>query len=93
MYHYRITIVISDSLESVSHGGDRGWLSIQLNGEQRNSGNVRLSPEYILSWFDSIFIAKLYIDMEALFMQERSFWASQILFVRDRITMARIVHH
>ena len=45
VFHYRVTIVISDTLESVQHGGDRGWLSIQLHGESRSSHPVRLTPE------------------------------------------------
>ncbi|KAI9556632.1 hypothetical protein GHT06_016422 [Daphnia sinensis] len=47
LYHYRVTIVISDTFESVQHGGDRGWLSIQLHGHNRSSPPTRLTPENV----------------------------------------------
>nr|CAH0113682.1 unnamed protein product [Daphnia galeata] len=47
LYHYRVTIIISDTFESVQHGGDRGWLSIQLHGHNRSSPPTRLTPENV----------------------------------------------
>lgn len=63
-YHYRVTIVISDTLESVQHGGDRGWLSIQLHGDVRSSPPTRLTSEYIT-------IHDLYILLKLTFFKSK----------------------
>ena len=46
-YHYQVTIVISDTEESVRHGSDRGYLTVQLHGDQSISAATRLTSESI----------------------------------------------
>lgn len=63
-YHYRVTIVISDTLESIQHGGDRGWLSIQLHGDTRSSPPTRLTSEYMFfsTHFDSFWLMEIWFS-------------------------------
>ncbi len=44
-YHYRVTAVISDTDESLRRGSDRGYLTVQLIGDQATSAVTRLTSE------------------------------------------------
>lgn len=48
-YHYRVTLVVSDSADSVRQGGDRGSLAIQLHGDIQSSPMNQLNDESVVS--------------------------------------------
>ena len=47
-YHYRVTLVVSDSADSVRQGGDRGSLTIQLHGDIQSSPMSQLNDESVV---------------------------------------------